>query len=59
MNTITKIFGGETDPVKKFTGEIVKHDVVLIGPNQFAIMSQKGKYKDIMKERIEIKYGFS
>jgi len=51
MNSLTRLFGGETDPVKKFTGKIKKRDVIIRNNGEFAIIVRNETYENIIKSK--------
>ena len=51
MNLISRTFGGETNPIKKFSGKIKKQDVVILDSEEFAIMIRNDTYENIIKSK--------
>jgi len=51
MNSLTRLFGGETNPIKKFSGKIKKQDVIMLDNGEFAIMVRNETYENIIKSK--------
>ena len=51
MNLLSRLFGGETDPIKKFSSKIKKQDVIMLNNGEFAFMVRNETYENIIKSK--------